>query len=168
MRRIADDDAAVEHDLVAALSALSRAVVAITARTLVALDTELTLSQYRVMVMLASQGPQRSVDLAVELGIHPSTASRNFARLVHRGLLCRHHVPHDRRITRLALSDQGKQLIGEVMHRRSAEIQRWLSTTDVTARTPARRMLDRLVTASGELPEEQWWARWARSAAVTE
>jgi DNA-binding MarR family transcriptional regulator len=163
-RDVADDG---QDKIVDGLSALGRALVAITARTLASLDNELTLSQYRAMVVLASRGPLRSVDLAAELGLHPSTVSRNCDRLVRRGLLRRHQSADDRRVSRLALSEHGKRLIGEVMRRRTTEIRAVLSVSPVSERTSALRLIHTFVRSAGELPEDQWWTQWSRSTSIT-
>ncbi len=60
-------------ELVDALLAASRAMVAIAARSLAGLDAEVTLPQFRALVVLASRGPQRVVDISAELGVNPST-----------------------------------------------------------------------------------------------
>ena len=68
----------------------SRALVAVAARSLAtAAATEVTLPQYRALVVLAAQGPLRVGDLAEALGIHPSTTTRLCDRLVERKLVRR-------------------------------------------------------------------------------
>jgi hypothetical protein len=49
-------------------------LVAVAARTLAALNVEVTLPQYRVLVALASRGPQRTVDLAGDARRHLAPA----------------------------------------------------------------------------------------------
>jgi len=151
-----------QDGLVEGLSALGRVMVAITARTLSSVETEVTLAQYRAIVVLASQGPQRSVDLAVALGVHPSTVTRTCDRLVRR-LIERRPVSSDRRMSRLVLTARGKQLIGEVARRRSAQIRAVLDAASIDDRMPLLELVHAFVTASGELSERQWWRRWARS-----
>ena len=68
----------------------SRALVAVAARSLaVAAPADVTLPQYRALVVLAARGPTRVGDLADALGIHPSTATRLCDRLVDRRLVRR-------------------------------------------------------------------------------
>ncbi|XVV10116.1 MarR family winged helix-turn-helix transcriptional regulator [Actinoplanes sp. CA-131856] len=86
-----------EDEVVGALLALSRAFVAETARSLSGLDEDVTLPQFRTLVVLVSQGPQRIVDLANELTVTSSTAVRMCQRLVRKGLVVREERPHDRR-----------------------------------------------------------------------
>ena len=54
----------------------SRALVAIAARSLGAAGQDVTLPQYRALVVLASRGPQRVIDLAGFLDVNASTATR--------------------------------------------------------------------------------------------
>ncbi|WFE53224.1 MarR family transcriptional regulator [Micromonospora sp. WMMD1155] len=153
-----------EHDvLVDSLSALSRTLVGITARTLNALDAEVTLSQYRTLVILASAAPLRTVDLASSLGVHPSTATRTCNRLVQRALVARRHRPEDRRVAWLTLTEAGKRLVGDVMRHRTAEIRRLLKATDVADPQTAADLINGLVVAAGEPTEESWWQRWEQS-----
>ncbi|WP_431918894.1 MarR family winged helix-turn-helix transcriptional regulator [Micromonospora wenchangensis] len=160
----------VEHDRLAdGLSALSRTLVGITARALGSLNAEVTLSQYRTLVVLASSAPLRTVDLASLLGVHPSTATRTCDRLVRRALVARGHRHDDRRVAWLTLTEAGKTLVGEVMHRRTVEIRQLLeTTTDAGHPRTAADLIDALVAAAGELTEKAWWRRWEQSSAAPE
>ena len=53
---------------------------------------EVTLPQYRALVVLASRGPQRIVDLAGFLDVTASTATRMCDRLVRKGLVRRQRL----------------------------------------------------------------------------
>lgn len=139
-----------------ALAALSRVLVGLTARSLGALDIDLTLSQYRTVVVLASRGPQRTTDLARELGVHPSTVTRVCDRLIRRGLVHREHGRRDRRVAWLTLTEQGGDLVERTIQRRSAELSKLVEATPVDGTEQVIRLLDALVTAAGELPERQW------------
>ena len=59
--------------------------MAIAARSL-AEAGDVTLPQFRVLVILASRGPRRVRDLADDLGVNPSGASRLCDRLSGKGL----------------------------------------------------------------------------------
>lgn len=156
---------AADDRLVDGLSALSRALVGLTARTLGSLDAEVTLPQYRTLVLLASHAPLRTVDLASSLGVHPSTVTRTCDRLVRRDLVARRQQPDDRRVAWLTLTEAGKMLVGDVMRRRTAEIRRLLTVADVgRSQTPAE-LINALVSAAGEPTEELWWQRWEQSNA---
>ncbi|MFY1594807.1 MarR family winged helix-turn-helix transcriptional regulator [Micromonospora sp. WMMD737] len=149
------------EDLVDGLSALSRTMVGITARTLATLDVEVTLSQYRTLVILAARGPLRTVDLAAALHVHPSTATRTCDRLIRRGLVARHHRPADRRVALLSLTSAGKTLVGDVMRHRTEEIRHLVQAVATSPQTTAE-LINSLVIAADEPTEEEWWHRWER------
>ncbi|TYB98949.1 MarR family transcriptional regulator [Micromonospora sp. WP24] len=151
-----------ETGLVESLAALSRALVGITTRSLASLDVDLTLSQYRAIVVLASQGPLRTVDLAAALHVHPSTATRTCDRLVRRGLVARHHGEADRRVSWLGLTASGKELVGEVMRRRTEQIRELVRSPETTAAANLAELVEALVVAAGEPTERQWWQQWER------
>lgn len=79
------------------LLAAARMFAGPTARSLAQLDANVTLPQYRALVVLATAGPHRIVDLAAELNVQPSTATRMCDRLVRKQLVSRYERPDDRR-----------------------------------------------------------------------
>ncbi|HYV60725.1 MAG TPA: MarR family transcriptional regulator, partial [Acidimicrobiia bacterium] len=54
----------------------SRALVAVAARSLAGVADDVTLPQYRALVVLATEGAQSLGELAAALGVHTSTATR--------------------------------------------------------------------------------------------
>jgi DNA-binding MarR family transcriptional regulator len=95
------------------------------AQSVAQLDPDVTLVQFRSLVVLASRGPQRTADLAATLGIAPSTVTRMCDRLVRRGLVQRFRRVADRRATWIALTEPGQDLVGEVMRYRRKVIGRY-------------------------------------------
>ncbi|WP_422733434.1 MarR family winged helix-turn-helix transcriptional regulator [Micromonospora sp. WMMD558] len=160
----AESPTAVDEGLVDALAALSRSLVGITVRSLGVLDVDLTMSQYRTLVLLASRGPVRVVDLAVALQVHPSTVTRTCDRLVRRGLVARRPGESDRRVSWLSLTTAGKDIVGAVIQHRTAEIRRLVATTGVRAGGGLRESVEALVAAAGEPDERQWRRHWERCA----
>lgn len=154
-----------ESALVDDLAALSRILVGLTARTLAGLDAELTLSQYRTMVLLAARGPLRTVDLATALEVHPSTVTRTCDRLIRRGLVARRQGTADRRVAWLGLTEAGRHLVGTVTRGRSDRIRDLVRAAGAVDAANAKDLISGLVAASGEATEEQWWRNWADSAA---
>jgi hypothetical protein len=72
--------------MVDAVLTASRVLVAIAARSLADAGEEVTLTQYRSLVILASRGPQSLAALAEAVAVTPPTASRLCERLVRKGL----------------------------------------------------------------------------------
>jgi DNA-binding MarR family transcriptional regulator len=146
--------------VVDAVVGASRALVAIAARSLGAAGDEVTLAQYRALVVLASRGPQRVVDLARVLGVNASTATRMSDRLVRKGLVRRQRLTSDRRTVRLSISGGGRELVAAVTERRRSEVQdivRRLSASDSEQLVTTLRMF---ADAAGEVPEQDWSLGW--------
>ena len=109
----AADQAAVD-----AVLAASRTLIAVATKSLGAAAEETTIAQYRALVVLASRGPQRMVDLAGALGVAPSTAGRMCDRLVRKGLIRRHRARADRRAVLVSLTAAGRQVVDQATARR--------------------------------------------------
>ncbi|MEV0271470.1 MarR family transcriptional regulator [Hamadaea sp. NPDC050747] len=153
--------------MVDGLMALSRALVALTVRSLNELDTDVTLTQYRTLIVLASQGPQRTADLAHEVGVRPSTASRMCDRLVTRGLVRRQPDDADRRVVWVALTESGKDLVGQAMTLRRQLLSQLLADAGVHDGEAFAATAERLAAAAGELPDPMWWLQWRQSTDLT-
>jgi len=69
---------------------------------------DLTLSQWRALVVLAEEDGQHVGDLADRLGISLPSASRLVRRLERRGLVSAERDENDRRATRLNLLPSGR------------------------------------------------------------
>jgi DNA-binding MarR family transcriptional regulator len=149
-----------DREVVDAVVGASRALVGVAARSLAGLEEEVTLAQYRMLVLLSSRGPQRVADLAQALGVNPSTATRMSDRLVAKRLARRHRTPSDRRSVRVGVTPAGRAIVDEVTTRRRQEIGRI-----VAGMAPGRRelLVDALrafAEAAGEVPEQSWSAGW--------
>jgi DNA-binding MarR family transcriptional regulator len=114
-----DRDTAAE--LTEALLAASRALVGVAARSLGDAD-EVTLPQYRALVVLAGSPGMRTGELAGLLDIQPSTATRLCDRLVRKGLIERAQAEADRRETTLTLSPTGRRLVRRVIASRRRDV----------------------------------------------
>ena len=151
----------MDHEAVvdAVLSA-SRVLVAVAARSLGDVAEEVTLTQYRTLVVLASRGPQRLAALAEAVDVTPPTATRMCDRLVRRSLVVRRHERGDRRTVRLTLSETGRALVHAVTERRRAEIARLLEAIPRSQQSALVDSLQRLTAAAGEVPEQDWSTGW--------
>ena len=136
-----------------ALITASRALVAIAAKSLAHVEDQVTLPQYRALVVLASRDGVRPVVLADALEVSPSTATRMCDRLVRKELVERVHSDNDRREVELRLSPDGRALVGEVTSHRRRDLRRVLgriSAADQDRLIDALRIFN---TAAGEAPE---------------
>jgi DNA-binding MarR family transcriptional regulator len=109
-------DEAVDGLLVA-----SRALVAVAARSL-ADAGDVTLPQFRALVVLSAQPGLTVSDLAAALDIHPTSATRLIDRLVRKRLVRRTEMAEDRRVTQLQLAAGGRRLVQRVTDRRARDI----------------------------------------------
>jgi DNA-binding MarR family transcriptional regulator len=151
---------AADRDLVDAFVAASRALVAVAARSLVDIGEDITLPQYRALVVLSTRGPQRAVDVADQLGVTPPTASRMIERLVRKRLVRRARSQQDRRTVRVHLTDAGRQVVAQVTDRRRAEIERILEALPTSGRRTVTTALRSFAAAAGEAPEPDWALGW--------
>ncbi len=146
--------------LVDAFIGASRALVAVAARSLADLGEEVTLPQYRALVVLRTRGSQRAADLAVLLDVTPSTASRMIERLVRKRLVRRARSKDDRRTVRVHLTNSGQKVVAQVTDRRRAEIERILAQMPVRGRKTLTTTLRTFAEAAGEAPEQDWALGW--------
>ncbi|MFC8371057.1 MULTISPECIES: MarR family winged helix-turn-helix transcriptional regulator [unclassified Streptomyces] len=100
----------------------SRLLVAVSARSLAAVEDRVTLPQFRMLMVLSTRGATKLVTLADLLHVAPSTAMRMVDRLIAAGLADRQTNPANRRETLLRLTDEGRHTVEDVTARRRAEI----------------------------------------------
>jgi DNA-binding MarR family transcriptional regulator len=150
-----------DDELVDMVLAASRALVAVAARSLAAAGDEVTLPQYRALVVLAANGPQGTAELAATLAVNPSTATRMCDRLVRKGLVRRHRQAGDRRSVRIALTAAGRDLVAEVTRQRRAELARLLGALPTDQHEPVIAAFRAFAAAAGELPQPGAALGWA-------
>jgi DNA-binding MarR family transcriptional regulator len=107
--------------VVDALLRASAALVSISARSLSSVSEDVTLPQFRTLVLLATRGPLTVSAIAEGLDVHASTMTRMCNRLVTRGLVVRTPSATDRREVVITLSTSGQDLVDDVTARRRAE-----------------------------------------------
>ena len=150
-----------QDDVVDSVLAASRALVAVAARSLAGTEAEVTLPQYRALVLLASRGPQRSLDLAEALDVNQSTATRMCDRLERKGLIARVRPDDNRRTVIVTISRGGAALVAAVTSRRRDELRRILSKMTPEDQTTLVPVLRAFADAAGEAPEQAWSLGWS-------
>jgi DNA-binding MarR family transcriptional regulator len=151
MDKQAADGAVVDEVLTA-----SRTLVGVATRSLGAAAEHTTIAQYRALVVLASRGPLRLIDLAEALDVAPSTAGRMGDRLVRKHLVRRHRARADRRVVLVSLTEAGRQVVDEATARRRvlvADILAKVTAEDQQAIAAAFRLF---AEAAGEIPDTLW------------
>ena len=136
-------------DVADALLRASRALVGVAARSLADVD-EVTLPQFRALVVLSSRGATAMTDLAHALDVHPTTATRLCDRLVDKGLIRREQGIDDRRATEIVLTTAGQKLVGRVTNRRRRDLEAIADRMEPAAALAAVRSLQAFADAAGE------------------
>jgi DNA-binding MarR family transcriptional regulator len=149
-------------EVVDAVLTASRVLVAVAAQSLATAEHhEVSLAQYRVLVLVASRGPQRVADLADALSVNPSTATRVCDRLYAKNLIRRRRPPGQRREVRISLSPVGRALVDEVTQRRRGGIARLLEAVPQEEQADLVHALRTLAEAAGEVPDPDWALGWS-------
>jgi DNA-binding MarR family transcriptional regulator len=145
------DETAVDAVLTA-----SRTLVAVATQSLGSAAEETTIAQYRALVVLASRGPQRMVDLAAALAVTPSTAGRMCDRLVRKGLIRRHRGRADRRAVQVSITAAGRVVVDQATERRRALIAGILTRLPARQQAAVADALRVFAAAAGEIPDSEW------------
>jgi DNA-binding MarR family transcriptional regulator len=128
---------AVSADAVTdAVLTASRLLVAVSARSIASVDESITISQFRMLVVLSTHGHTKLSVLAEHLGVNPSTATRMIDRLITAGLVDRQVNPASRREVVVDLTATGASVVTRVMQQRRKEISR------IVARMPDRHRVE--------------------------
>ena len=159
-RRSGAAPAPTQEELTDAVLGASRALVAIAARSLGAGGEGMTLVQYRALVVLSYSGEHRVAELAEQLDVNSSSATRLTDRLARKGLISRVTDPDDRRATLIALTDAGRDAVSAVAARRRTEVSRILRKLPVDTRRSVVTSLEAFTVAAGEAPEQSWTLGW--------
>ena len=128
----------------------TRALLGVVARSVSDTLNEVTLPQFRVMVILSNQGRMRAGALAEHLGTAPSTLTRSLDRMVTAGLLTRQENPENRREVLVDLTEHGHRLVDAVTERRRQEIRRILRRMKPEQRAALTAALRAFNEAAGE------------------
>lgn len=130
----------------------SRLLVAVSARSLAAVEERVTLAQFRMLVVLSTRGATKLVALADLLQVAPSTAMRMVDRLIAAGLAHKQTNPDNRRETLLRLTGEGRRTVEDVTARRRVEIAQIVARLGPTQRLALIEALNAFNKAGGEPP----------------
>jgi DNA-binding MarR family transcriptional regulator len=132
-------------------------MIAVSAQSVASVEDQVTLPQLRVLVMIASRGPQNLTSVAQGLGVHTSNATRLCDKLVEAGLVHRSDDPTDRRNLVLQLTATGYRLVEAVTDQRRGAIATVLTKMPAPLRNDLLPALRAFADAAGEIPESQIW-----------
>lgn len=88
---------------------------------------ELDRSAYAILCRLDDDGPQRLGALATVFGLDPSTITRQVQSLERAGLAKRSTDPRDRRVSLLALTDEGLDAVHATRSHRRGQLSQMLT-----------------------------------------
>ncbi|HEX3588375.1 MAG TPA: MarR family transcriptional regulator [Pseudonocardiaceae bacterium] len=108
----------------------SRLLVAVSARSIAAVDDSITIPQFRMLVVLNALGPMKPSAVAEILHVNPSNATRMVDRLVLTNMVERHANPTIRREMVLSLTTTGAKVVTDITQQRHREI------ADIVGRMP--------------------------------
>ncbi|HXW33024.1 MAG TPA: MarR family transcriptional regulator [Acidimicrobiales bacterium] len=154
-------DATGDEAVVEAIVRASRAIMGIAVQSLSEVSDEVTLAQYRTLVVLALEGPRRLADLAEALEVSPSTTTRMCDRLEAKALIERTRDELDRREVNLGLTDAGQKLVDTVMDRRREGVRLLLQLVPGHSRPALVESLTVLTQAAAEMPQFHWAPGWS-------
>ena len=152
-------DQALDEVTDAVLTA-SRVLVGIAAASLAPIEDQVTLPQYRALVVLHGRGPQSLAQLAAELQVVPSTATRMCDRLERKQLIERHPVPENRREVEVRIAAGGRRIVAEVARHRRRTLRAIVDRLGADDRAALVGALTAFAEAAGEVPEQQWYLGW--------
>jgi DNA-binding MarR family transcriptional regulator len=151
---------AATDEVVDAYVAASRALVGIAVRSIGAAPVDVTVAQFRLLVLVAA-GDRTVGSIAVQLGVNQSNASRHCDRLQRLGLLERLRSTSDGRVVHVRLTPAGRFLVDAVTERRRADVRRVLDRLTPFDSVAVLSALRAFNEAAGELDREFDDAPWA-------
>ena len=143
-------------DLVSGFLDVSRALVGIAVYSVNAAPVDLTVTQYRLLAVVAAAGPRTITEVAASLGVAQSNASRHCDRLERLELLLRARSPEDRRVVLVDLTAAGREVVTLVTDVRRREIFRVLDTMGEPSRAQVLSAVHEFNQAAGALEEHPW------------
>jgi DNA-binding MarR family transcriptional regulator len=130
--------------------AASKVLTAVVARSLVAVEPEVSLVQLRTLVMIWTNGTMNLTSVAEGLGVNPSNASRTCDRLVRIGLLDRRDDTEDRRSIQLTLTRPGKKVVEKVFAQRRRVLEQIVARMSQTQQRQLSSSLQAFVDAAAK------------------
>ncbi|WP_228389109.1 MarR family winged helix-turn-helix transcriptional regulator [Cumulibacter manganitolerans] len=150
-----------EQREVDAVMAAARVLVGVVARSVAEVESQVSVPQLRVLVLIATRGALNLSSLAEAIGVHPSNATRTVERLVSAGFVDRRDAPDDRRNVRLTLTKKGSRLVASVFEHRRAAIEEVVGRMPQDKRRALPAALESFAEAAGEPAEDHFGdMRW--------
>lgn len=152
MSKTADHDGVPElaPGTLEVLQGATRMLAGVALRSLDVLDAAVTLPQFRLLAVLADQGPVPSGQAARTLGLDPSTVTRLADRMVAAGRVARGTDPRHRGVVTLGLTASGRDLVAAADAWRRRELALIMARLAPAEREAVTAALGLLVSAAGD------------------
>jgi DNA-binding MarR family transcriptional regulator len=115
---------------------------------------DLTMQQFKTVVLLGALGSATAGQLARGLGVSLSTMTGIVDRLCERGMVTRGEDPEDRRATRVALTDTGRETVERFQAVKRELMTRLLSRLSLDQLQHAAATITALADAAADLALE--------------
>jgi len=112
------------------------------------LSTNITMSQFKVMLILSARGGGSGQDLSAAMGVSLATLTGIVDRLVAQDLVSRREDPQDRRVRRLELTPAGADLIDRVITTGMDQQLRLLARLSLAELAVVAQAMDIILTAA--------------------
>ena len=145
-----------DGELADAFLTASRALVGLAVHAIGVGAPQVTVAQFRLLVLLAASGERTVGDVAAHLGVAQSNASRHCDRLQRLGLLARRRSRSDGRVVRVRVTDTGRSLVDAVDQQRRDEVRRLLGRLTPGERVGALEAMRAFSRAAGEQGDRSW------------
>jgi DNA-binding MarR family transcriptional regulator len=132
------------------LQAATRMLAGVALRSLDALDSAVTLPQFRLLAVLADLGPVPTGQAARTLGLDPSTVTRLADRMVAAGHAARGTDPRHRGVVTLELTASGRNLAAAADGWRHQELARIMARLTPAEQQTVTTALGLLLAAAGD------------------
>jgi DNA-binding MarR family transcriptional regulator len=132
------------------------------------LNLDLTMTQLKTAMYLATEGPSRVSTLASFLGVSTATMTGITDRLVQHEFIVRYADPADRRAVICDLSAKGKKVIGQMWEIGTARMTQLLEKMNVGQLEHMQQGIADLLAAAEELNHEEGGNHPAATKRITE
>lgn len=145
----------------------TRALVGLAARSVADVGADVSLVQFRVLVLLEGRGAQPMGELAAHLDVNPSTVTRVCDVLVDKQLIRRRVSSGNRRSVCAELTAKGRRLMERVLEERRRLVDEALAGLSTSSKRRLTAALADLSSALAELSDEAWTLGWHLGESVT-
>lgn len=114
-------------------------------------SSNLTMRQLKVVMVLSFTGSASGQDLAANLGVGLGTVTGIVDRLIGHGLVTRQEDPHDRRVRRIDLTEEGRELVEKFNDTGLHQFRRIMERLETDTLRSLDQVMQEILTVAAEL-----------------